>query len=120
MPVPDGKIGEVVVTTLGVEGMPLLRFRTGDMCAKIVDQCKCGRNSYRLTPLVGRKNNMIKLKGTTLYPPAINDVVVGELKNRFRAHLRVAPIVEVCPVEEVQKINFPPKTRKPIKFIDQR
>jgi phenylacetate-CoA ligase len=167
MPVPDGEIGEVVVTTLGVEGMPLLRFRTGDMCAKIVDQCKCGRYSYRLTPLVGRKNNMIKLKGTTLYPPAINDVldntnyvqnyvvyvrnsesgtdevlvkvglnedvinthptlskhperVVNELKNRFRAHLRVAPIVEVCPVGEIQRINFPPKTRKPIKFIDQR
>ena len=75
LPVPDGKPGEIVVTTLGVEAMPLLRFRTGDIAAKIVDQCKCGRNSYRLTPLVGRKNNMIKLKGTTLYPPAINDVV---------------------------------------------
>ena len=61
MPVADGDIGEVVITTLGVEGMPLLRFRTGDMCAKIVEPCRCGRNSYRLTPLVGRKNNMIKL-----------------------------------------------------------
>lgn len=74
-PVPDGEVGEVVVTTLGVEGMPLLRFRTGDMSSKIVEQCACGRNSYRLTPLVGRKNNMIKLKGTTIYPPAINDVL---------------------------------------------
>ena len=71
-PVADG---EVVITTLGVEGMPLLRFRTGDISSKIVDQCDCGRNSYRLTPLVGRKNNMIKLKGTTIYPPAINDVL---------------------------------------------
>ena len=75
MPVADGETGEVVVTTLGVEGMPLLRFRTGDIAAKCVEQCKCGRWSYRLTPLVGRKNNMIKLKGTTLYPPAINDVL---------------------------------------------
>ncbi len=74
-PVPDGEVGEIVVTTLGVEGMPLLRFRTGDMAAKIVEPCRCGRNSFRLTPLVGRKNNMIKLKGTTLYPPAINDVL---------------------------------------------
>ena len=70
LPVPDGETGEVVVTTLGVEGMPLLRFRTGDVCAKITEKCPCGRTSYRLTPLVGRKNNMIKLKGTTLYPPA--------------------------------------------------
>ncbi len=75
MPVKDGEAGEVVVTTLGVEGMPLLRFRTGDISSKITDRCKCGRNSYRLTPLVGRKNNMIKLKGTTIYPPAINDVL---------------------------------------------
>lgn len=74
-PVPDGKAGEVVVTTLGVEGMPLLRFRTGDIAAKVVKPCACGRNSYRLTPLVGRKHNMIKLKGTTIYPPAINDVL---------------------------------------------
>lgn len=74
-PVADGEPGEVVVTTLGVEGMPLLRFRTGDISCKIAEPCKCGRNSYRLTPLVGRKNNMIKLKGTTIYPPAINDVL---------------------------------------------
>lgn len=74
-PVKDGEIGEVVVTTLGVEGMPLLRFRTGDISSKITEQCACGRNSYRLTPLVGRKNNMIKLKGTTIYPPAIYDVL---------------------------------------------
>lgn len=75
LPVKDGEVGEVVITNLGVEGMPLLRFRTGDMSSKITGQCACGRNSYRLTPLVGRKNNMIKLKGTTIYPPAINDVL---------------------------------------------
>ena len=156
-PVADGKPGEIVVTTLGVEAMPLLRFRTGDIAAKIVDQCKCGRNSYRLTPLVGRKNNMIKLKGTTLYPPAINDVldntdfvenyvievrqseagtddvvvkiglkyepefdVVKTLKDSFRSRIRVAPAIEIHPVEEIQKINYPAKSRKPIKFIDLR
>ena len=74
-PVPDGQVGEIVVTTLGVEGMPLLRFRTGDMAAKITERCRCGRWSYRLTPLVGRKNNMIKYKGTTLYPPMVIDVL---------------------------------------------
>lgn len=74
-PVADGTAGEIVITSLGVEGMPLLRFRTGDIATRITDPCSCGRNSYRLTPLIGRKNNMIKLKGTTLYPPAINDVL---------------------------------------------
>ena len=51
------------------------RFRTGDIACKHVEQCRCGRRSYRLSPILGRKNNMIKLKGTTLYPPAINDVL---------------------------------------------
>lgn len=168
-PVADGEVGEIVITTLGVEGMPLLRFRTGDMAAKITGHCACGRNTYRLTPLVGRKNNMIKLKGTTLYPPAINDVLdntdyvanyvvvvrdseagtdevvvriglkkeypyaklaysIGEaeaslikdLKDRFRARIRVAPIVEILPADLIQKINFPAQSRKPIKFIDER
>lgn len=83
MPVPDGQTGEVVVTTLGVEGMPLLRFRTGDIASKHVEQCRCGRWSYRISPLLGRKNNMIKLKGTTLYPPAIYDVLdnAGYIEN---------------------------------------
>ncbi|MCR5049535.1 MAG: AMP-binding protein, partial [Paludibacteraceae bacterium] len=69
-PVADGQPGEIVITTLGVEGMPLLRFRTGDIAARVNKPCACGRNSYRLTPLIGRKHNMIKLKGTTIYPPA--------------------------------------------------
>ncbi len=160
LPVPDGEAGEVVVTTLGVEGMPLLRFRTGDIAAKRVETCRCGRNSYRLTPLIGRKNNMIKLKGTTLYPPAVNDVldntdyvenyvvvvqdssagtdevivkigvkagytvadadIVKDLKDRFRSRIRVAPLVEIHPVEEIHRINFPAKSRKPVKFIDKR
>lgn len=167
--VPDGQVGEVVATTLGVEAMPLLRFRTGDIAAKISTQCPCGRNSYRLTPLVGRKHNMIKLKGTTIYPPVINDVldnteyvqnyvvvvrdskagtdevvvriglrkeypferltrnysevetaVIKDLKDKFRARLRVAPIIEILPTDIIQGINFPAKSRKPIKFIDER
>ncbi|MDL2231540.1 AMP-binding protein [Porphyromonadaceae bacterium OttesenSCG-928-L07] len=157
LPVQDGELGEIVITTLGVEGMPLLRFRTGDIASKRTEQCRCGRNSYRLTPLVGRKNNMIKLKGTSIYPPAINDVldntdyvenyvitvrdgeigtdevtakiglkykpefdVVKDLKDRFRSRIRVTPIIEILDAEEVQKMNYPAKSRKPIKLIDYR
>jgi phenylacetate-CoA ligase len=70
-----GEFGEVTITTLGVEGMPLLRYRTGDICAYHTEPCKCGRNTIRLSPVVGRKNQMIKYKGTTLYPPAIFDAL---------------------------------------------
>jgi phenylacetate-CoA ligase len=60
-----------------VEGMPLLRFRTGDICIAYDDPCACGRTGRRLGPVLGRKNQMIKLKGTTLYPAAIYDVLDG-------------------------------------------
>ena len=82
-PVPDGEPGEVTVTTLGVEGMPLLRFRTGDICRRLSEPCPCGRNSARLSSVIGRKSQMIKFKGTTLYPPALFDVLdnIPEITN---------------------------------------
>lgn len=75
LPVPDGEPGEVTITTLGVEGMPLLRYKTGDICVYNNEPCSCGRTSVRLSPIVGRKKQMIKFKGTTLYPPALFDLL---------------------------------------------
>lgn len=73
--VKNGEQGEVVVTPLGVEGTPVLRFRTGDICHYYDEPCACGRNTPRLGPVVGRKQQMVKLKGTSLYPNAIIDVL---------------------------------------------
>ncbi len=69
--VNTGELGELVITTLGIEGMPLLRYQTGDLCYIIDEPCACGRNSLRISPIAGRKSHMVKLKGTTLYPPMI-------------------------------------------------
>ncbi len=74
-PVPAGEYGEITITTLGVEGMPLLRFKTGDISRGHYEPCKCGRNTMRLGPVIGRKQHMIKFKGTTLYPPALYDIL---------------------------------------------
>jgi len=74
-PVPEGDVGELTITTLGVEGMPLLRFKTGDMVKAHHSNCSCGRNTMRLGPVVGRKKQMIKYKGTTLYPPAMDNIL---------------------------------------------
>lgn len=74
-PVQDGEVGELVITNIGVEGMPLLRFRTGDLCQFYSQQCACGNSSKRVGPIVGRKKQMIKFKGTTLYPPALNEIL---------------------------------------------
>ena len=73
--VAKGEAGEVTITTLGVEGMPLLRFKTGDICQGHYESCNCGRNTMRMGPVIGRKNQMIKYKGTTLYPPALYDIL---------------------------------------------
>lgn len=155
-PVGPDEPGEVTITTLGVTGMPLLRFKTGDIVYHYDEPCRCGRNTTRVSSVVGRKKQMIKFKGTTLYPSALFDildnipevknyavevftnelctddvkVIVGtlcgsdrfekEIKDIFRAKVRVAPQVEFRTPEEVSKIMFPPMSRKPIKFIDRR
>lgn len=73
--VGPGQDGEVTITTLGVEGMPLLRYKTGDICRYYEEPCSCGRNTIRLSPVIGRKKQMLKFKGTTLYPPALFDLL---------------------------------------------
>jgi phenylacetate-CoA ligase len=76
-PVPPGTPGEVVATPLGTRAMPLLRFRTGDIAAMHSEPCACGRNTVRLGPVLGRKSQMLKYRGTTVYPPAIAAVLQG-------------------------------------------
>lgn len=69
--VQPGVNGELAITTLGVEGMPLLRYKTGDICTYFTEPCKCGRNSFRISPIAGRRQQLVKYKGTTLYPQTI-------------------------------------------------
>ncbi|MCK5676789.1 MAG: AMP-binding protein, partial [Verrucomicrobia bacterium] len=70
-PVPDSEPGEVVVTPFNVQGMPLVRFRTGDISFVNRQPCGCGRTSPRLGPIIGRKRQLLKVRGTSLYPQAV-------------------------------------------------
>ncbi len=155
-PVINDEVGELVITTLGVEAVPLLRFRTGDLVKAHYEPCECGRKTLRLGSVVGRKQQMIKYKGTTLYPPAMNDILNGfngisayqiiirnneigtdeivvkiscedesekfikEVKDHFRAKLRVSPEIEILPFETLSKVVHHPNNRKPVTFIDLR
>ncbi len=74
-PVDEGEVGEVVATTLGVEAMPLIRYRTGDCAALFPGKCKCGRSTPRLGPIVGRKNQKLKFKGASLFPSMLSSVL---------------------------------------------
>lgn len=155
-PVQEGESGELTITTLGVEAIPLLRFKTGDIVKAHYEPCQCGRNTMRLGPVIGRKQQMIKYKGTTLYPPAMNDILndfngilcyqiviqtneigldeiiiklsiensdenfVNEVRDHFRAKLRVSPKIEVINFDVLSKTVFHPNSRKPITFVDLR
>ncbi|MGO1244061.1 phenylacetate--CoA ligase family protein [Sphingobacterium sp. JB170] len=155
-PVEEGQPGELVVTPLGIQGVPLLRFKTGDIVRRHSEPCACGCESYRIGPVEGRKQHMIKYKGTTLFPPAMHDLLTGfpdlehhlieisqndigtdeimifvsarqpsermlqQIKDLFRAKLRVAPSVEWRSAEDLQKVIFDSMSRKPITFIDRR
>lgn len=156
LPVKQGELGELTVTTLGVEAMPLIRFKTGDICRAHYETCACGRTTFRISPIVGRKQQMIKFKGTSLYPPSLYDILntvsyiknyivevftneigtdeieihIGcenppenfdkELKDHFRAKLRVAPTIVCDTPDNINKRQFPEMSRKPILFIDRR
>lgn len=74
-PLPDGTPGELVVTPLGVEGMPLVRYRTGDITFRMSEPCACGRNSARIGPILARKSQMIKVKGTSIYPLTVTNAL---------------------------------------------
>ncbi|SDR77648.1 AMP-binding protein [Gramella sp. MAR_2010_147] len=73
--VKPGEVGELVVTPLGTQTMPLLRFATGDMMTFNDSNCNCGRNTTKLSAVIGRKQQKIKLKGTSLYPQHIIEVL---------------------------------------------
>jgi phenylacetate-CoA ligase len=75
IPLKNGQTGEVTITTFGVEGMPLIRYKTGDMARVFTESCECGRTTLRVGPILGRKQQMIKLKGTTMYPPGIFEIL---------------------------------------------
>jgi len=70
-PVPDGQPGQLVATSIGVEAMPLVRFATGDVTFIIRERCPCGRATPRIGPILGRRDQAMKLKGTMVYPAAV-------------------------------------------------
>ena len=72
---PPGETGEVVITPMQITGMPLVRFRTGDISFMTDEPCRCGRFLPRLGPILGRKAQMLKIRGTTLYPQALFSVL---------------------------------------------
>ncbi|MBQ9642119.1 MAG: phenylacetate--CoA ligase [Bacteroidaceae bacterium] len=84
-PVPDGEIGELVLTTLNREAMPLLRYRTRDLTRVLGRTCPCGRNHVRLDRMRGRSDDMIVLRGVNIFPIQIEKILMqfSELASNY-------------------------------------
>lgn len=119
-PLPDGQIGELVFTTLGKEGMPLLRYRTRDLCSLRREPCSCGRTTVRMTPILGRSDDMLIIRGVNVFPSQIETVIarfpeltlnykiiVGRVNNKdtFDLHVELAPNLDIDDVSFVEDLR---------------
>jgi phenylacetate-CoA ligase len=86
--VPQGEVGEVVITPLQMEGMPMIRYKTGDISFIAGTSCLCGRNTIRLGPILGRRKQMMKIHGTSIYPQGVQ-AVLDELPQVKEYYLKV-------------------------------
>jgi len=124
-PVADGVPGELVVTSFGIEGMPLVRYRTGDITFKLQGSCQCGRNSIRIGPILGRTNEMIRQRGVSVFPltvtnaldemDEINDYCIiiendDAKSDRVSIHVAAAPssVEKIANhIRDAAKVSFP-------------
>ena len=76
-PLPNGQTGELVFTTLTKEGMPVLRYRTRDLCTLLPDTCACGRTNIRMGRIEGRSDDMLIIRGINVFPSQVESVVLS-------------------------------------------
>jgi phenylacetate-CoA ligase len=74
---PAGQTGELVFTTLTKEGMPLLRYRTRDLCSLMTGECECGRTNVRMGRIEGRSDDMLIIRGINVFPSQVESVVLS-------------------------------------------
>ncbi len=100
-PLPAGQSGELVFTTLTKEGMPLLRYRTRDLCSLMPGVCDCGRTSVRMTPITGRSDDMLIIRGINVFPSQVESVVL-DMKEIAPRYLLVVDRVNNLDTLQVQ------------------
>ncbi len=109
-PVPDGEMGEIVITTLVKEGAPLIRYRTHDLSRIIPGECPCGSRHPRLDTIMGRSDDMMKIKGVNVFPSQIEEILQGfpEVSSEYQiriSHLDGKDTMRIY-VETNGSVNF--------------
>ena len=86
-PLPLGQTGELVFTTLTKEGMPLLRYRTRDLCTLMEGDCECGRTEVRMGRILGRSDDMLIIRGINVFPSQVESVILST--EEFEPHYQL-------------------------------
>jgi phenylacetate-CoA ligase len=121
-PLPDGETGELVITTLTKEAFPVIRFRTRDLTSLITEPCPCGRTFVRMNKVMGRTDDMIKIRGITVFPSQIESVLfeIEGAEPHFQIILdRKAAVDELTVLVEVSESIFFDQVRKQKDFIER-
>ena len=120
-PVPPGKTGELIITTLTKEAFPVIRFRTRDLTMLLNDPCPCGRTFMRMGKVMGRTDDMIKVKGANIFPSQV-EAVLAEIEGTAPHYQiivdRKASADELIVLVEVSESIFSDSMREQRKFID--
>jgi phenylacetate-CoA ligase len=88
-PVPDGEKGELVITTLGKEGLPMIRYRTRDICYLMREKCECGRTTVRMSRVFGRSDDMLIIRCVNVFPSQVESVIakIDELTMNYKLYV---------------------------------
>ena len=121
-PLPEGKTGELVITTLTKEAFPVIRFRTRDLTSLLTEPCACGRSFVRMVKVTGRTDDMIKIKGITVFPSQIESVLfeIEGTELHYQIVLdRKAGVDEMTVLVEVSESTFFDQVKKQKDFIER-
>jgi phenylacetate-CoA ligase len=86
MPVSDGVAGDLIITTINKEGIPLIRYKTRDICTLNREKCECGRTHVRMSKPAGRTDDMLIIRGVNVFPSQIESVLlsIGETQPHYQ------------------------------------
>ena len=117
--VPDGEIGELVITTLRKQGAPLIRYRTHDLTRFVLGDCPCGSRFPRIDTLIGRTDDMVKVKGVNIFPSQIEEMLkdVPEASSEYQFMLDHLNGKDVCTL--FVEINTGVEKRQAEKAVQQ-
>jgi phenylacetate-CoA ligase len=121
-PVPDGEEGELVLTTLSREAMPLIRYRTRDLTAIIPGECPCGRTHKRITRIKGRTDDMLIVKGVNVFPMQVEAVLMGipEVGTNYQIVLDTEDFIDTMTVKVEVHSDFFTGDVKGLKALQQK